>query len=179
MKIYIENYDPKNITNILLSKKVDDSFRNNKTLIEVYSNEGIYNIENNKIYKIIYNNDNNNIKKIINYFKEKDKVKYNLIVDYSQTEREECFQIPINHMSRKIEIFKYSLSEKSNVELIIKGNYENKEIELESGLANHYLSNDKYKNLVIFDFYFNVKREMDINDMNLMDDIQFFINLLF
>ena len=178
MRIYIENYDPKNITNIMLSKKLEDYFRNKKSFIEIYSDEGIYNIENNKIYKLKYNNNNENIKKIINFFKEKETARYNLIIDYSQIEKEECFQISTNHISRKIEIFKYSLCEKSNIELIIKGNYVNKEIELESGLANHYLSNDKYKNFEIFDFYFNVKREMDINDINLRDDIIFFTDIL-
>ena len=182
MRIFINNYNPNKITNILLSKKFNDHFRRHETRIEVFSEEGIYYIEKNNIYKLREINPiNTKPIKVTNFFSNQPKngIDTELIIDKSFYEKEEFNQIPLKHISRKMETFTYALSEKSNVEFVVKGIYLNREINLDEGnMANHYLINDKYKNFYVLDFYYNLKREMDIYDINLKDDIDFFFSLL-
>ncbi len=185
MKIYIEDYKVSNITNVLLLKKFNDYFRKSREYFEIFSDEGIYNIENDKIYLLneTYIDDKEKRpKKIIDYFNHQANVNIkNILVDYSVFKKEEVYQLPTDHISLNTVLMRFSMCEKSIVEFVIKGYYDKKEIQIDGNniaIANNYLNDDKYKDLVITDFYFETKREMDIEDMNLREDVEFFVKML-
>ncbi len=183
MKIYIENYKPTDINNIILSRELDTYFKKKNTVHEIYSQDGIYHIHNNNIYKLKHtttNNINNSVnkpKKILNYFNETKKYR-NVIIDFSFMKNDLYYKIPPIHVCSKTEMFIYSRAEKSLVELVVKGFYEKREIELNKKETNHFLSKDKYLNFVVTDFYFDIKDGLDIDDINMREDLEFFYNLL-
>ena len=86
MKIYIKNYNPTNIFEKL--KLLDDYYVNTKKSIEIISDEGVFYINDSKIYKMSIISDklselkNNNIELLL------DKTLYNNIVVH---------QLPLNH----------------------------------------------------------------------------------
>lgn len=177
MRIYIENYQPSKITSIILSKNIEPFFRKKNSVCEIYSPEGIYILQNNKTYKMSCEK-GKKPRKVLNYFDENSKYK-NIIIDYSLVKNDtQYYHIPLEHVCCKTETFIYSRSEKSQVELLVKGFYQKKEIELNKKETNHYLNTDKYLNLVVTDFYFNIKDDLELNDINLRDDLEFFYNLL-
>ena len=176
MKIYIENYNPKKITAFVLYKKLDEYFRKRTSEYEIYSTNGIYTLQNNKIYKITLENTSKTPQKILNYFC--DNVNKNIIIDYSNAKQELHYQLPISHVCNKTETFVYSRSEKSLVELVVKGFYIKKEIELNNKDTNYFISDNKYLNLNVSDFYFNIKKDMELSDMNLREDLEFFYRLI-
>jgi hypothetical protein len=94
MKIYIEEINPKEID----YKKIEKKLKNDRSFVELYSEEGMHVVENKKMYKIIPTNE-----KVV-------KIKENgftFILDKSKILREECYQVPINHV--KINKKKYTI----------------------------------------------------------------------
>lgn len=176
MKIYIENYNPKNITAFVLYKKLDEYFRKKTTEHEIYSSNGFYILQNNKIHKVTHECNGKKPQKILNYFSEN--TNKNIIVDYSNVKQDIHYQLPISHVCNKVDTFVYSRSDKSLVELIVKGFHIKKEIELNNKDTNYFMCDNKYLNFVVSDFYFNIKRDMELSDMNLREDLEFFNRLI-
>lgn len=108
MKIYIENLHLDELKNLdkLIKKTIEYQF--------IYSENGIYKIENNKIIQLIpndislekYNNDN-----------------LNFIIDYSYYNyNKNIYHIPFNHIIDNIEENNYKLNNLSKISLIIEYN---------------------------------------------------------
>jgi hypothetical protein len=94
-----------------INKKKLDKFKNkNETIVKLYSNEGIYQIKNNKLYKIYYIDDeksNSNITLNSQHF----------IVDNSEIKYIYSNKIPFNFKKKTLLITTY---ETSNCKIIIE-----------------------------------------------------------
>jgi len=111
MKIYIENIDPQKTTNEILAK-LNKFLTEKKEYIEVYSEEGIYNISSKKMDKT---------KK----YSEKSPIKitspFSAIIDYVTGESEPVHRLPIYHCAECITEYSYSINKTSPLKLIVKG----------------------------------------------------------
>jgi hypothetical protein len=162
MKVYIDDYDPKNLIDKL--DKLKQYLINSSNYVKIYSDEGIYNIYKSKIYKTIIEKE-----EIIRY----SSIFYGLqfIIDKSTVNEENIFSIPFNHIDYKIYKNEYKINIKSNIKLIIEGYYvENQD--------SHNNSNS-----ILFspnNFYFELLN-YEINNINEIfknDDINVFLSLL-
>ena len=106
MKLYITNCNLKNINYNLIKKYL----YNEEFIFYIYSNEGIYNIKNNKLIKLkiidknIYSHNINNIEC---------KIDNSIIID-----NDEYYQLPMDNTQIKIKRLYYELRPKSLVKLI-------------------------------------------------------------
>jgi hypothetical protein len=149
-KIFIKNYEP-----LLLIKKLtklDEYFRNKKNTIDIISTNGLFSIENGKIYKL-----NPIDVSVVSV----DFEGYELLLDKSTFERENVIsQIPYNNISFNITTFYYCqehLNKKSFLKLIIEGIYENKN-DIATMEKN---DSDKYFNFTPTNFYFLTDESFD------------------
>jgi hypothetical protein len=114
MKIYIENY---NLNNIISKCNILDKFLfNTKTQIDIYSAEGLFIVDNTKLFKLKITD--KKTCKIENYFK-----KNNIIMDDSNVDKEITYQLPQEHIAINLTIFTYKICQKSKISLVIEGTY--------------------------------------------------------
>ena len=117
MKIYINDYDISNISNN--KKGLIDLLYDTNIYTELYTNEAIYNIDNNNIYLLEPKDGEIHIYK--NYIKDVD-----LIVDNSYFEKKREYGIYGNqHIVKKIKKHSYKLNKHSKINLIIENHSEN------------------------------------------------------
>jgi len=133
MKIYIETY---NLNDIIKKLYILDKFWfNTKTQIDIYSEEGIFIVNNTKIFKL--NISDKKIQKLENYVKN-----HTLLIDDSIIDKEITYQIPQDHIAINLTSFTYKICQKSNVSLVIEGTY------------NQVPQTDKYIGFEPSNFYF-------------------------
>ena len=152
MKIYIENY---NIENLSKKMKGLNKYLTNKTnVIEVYSDEGIFVIDQQNIYNVDYLD-----KPIKNgkYISETGTV-FNMIIDTSETTRTIVNQLPPDNIIMKTETHVYEINASSKTKLVVISTL-NKAI-------------NEYKP---YDFYFDVSNDIDINSPIFKEDINVFL----
>ena len=152
MKIYIENY---NIENLSKKMKGLNKYLTNKTnVIEVYSDEGIFVIDQQNIYNVDYLD-----KPIKNgkYISETGTV-FNMIIDTSETTRTIVNQLPPDNVIMKTETHVYEINASSKTKLVVISTL-NKAI-------------NEYKP---YDFYFDVSNDIDINSPIFKEDINVFL----
>jgi len=184
-KIYIKDYN----LNLLKQKlyNLDKYFRNKETVIEVFSSEGFFNIDNNKLYKLTTIDKPKNICKFENY---------NLLFDNSYFEKENVSQIPIDHIILNTTKFYYEYQEyvkntnKENVKsssnksnnninesfliLVIEGIYENK---IQNDIKdNKNYNKDKYCDFIPINFYFLINESFD--NILIKNDLNGFLSML-
>jgi len=168
MKIYIKNYNPKNIQKKL--KLLDDYYINTKNSIEIISDEGIFYINDKKFYKM-------NI--ILDKLSELRSNDSELLLDKSVFNNETVHYLPLNHINTHITTFYYSINHKSKIKLVIEGKYEiNSDDTIENENDNTKIITNKYYNFSPINFYFEVPNE--ITDFELLnnDDLNVFLSLL-
>lgn len=157
MKLYIENYDIQNLTKKI--KNLDKYYKKTEKYTEIFSEEGIYRINESTIYKL-NNIEDYPIEKVNNLSHN-----YSLLMDKSTFSKEEVFQVPYDNtqisVERNIVAFTYSIHN-SNLKLIIEGVYET------NGFNNNN-ENNKYYGFSPIDFYFT--------DF-IMDDLNVFLSVL-
>jgi len=151
MKIFINNF------NLEILNDVSDIFKehliNTETYVKLYTNEGIYRIEDKKIY--LLDTCDKDIKMVDNYHKS-----FQLIVDPSFYHKHLVSSIHgETHLSFQTVKKKYKLNPSSEVELVIK-----------------YIS-DKGK-FVPNDIYFEFNKDVDINDLFIKKEIIEFLLVL-
>ena len=152
MKIYIENY---NIENLSKKMKGLNKYLTNKTnVIEVYSDEGIFVIDQQNIYNVDYLD-----KPIKNgkYISETGTV-FNMIIDTSETTRTIVNQLPPDNIIMKTETHVYQINATSKIKMVINLTL-NKDV-------------NEYKP---YDFYFDVSNDIDINSPIFKEDINVFL----
>jgi hypothetical protein len=153
MKIYIKNLNFDDVK--LLQVKLKSKQISRENYIELYSEEGMFNIYKNNILqlKIIDGN--------INHIEME---KYNLIIDNSIIKKNQVFSIPINHSILNIVEVKYKF-QYNPCEFKIKC------LEKANGLL------DKYdKSIELLDFYFECNN--DISNNYLIECLNEFLSLL-
>jgi hypothetical protein len=136
MKIYIQHYNLNNIASL------DKYLYSETTHIDIYSNEGIFMVDNTQIFKLKITD--KDVYKIENYgvnFSGSNN-KHTLLIDESVIEKEPVFQIPQDHIAIKLTTFTYKMYQKSNVSLVIEGTY------------NQPGNNGRYDGFEPRDFYF-------------------------
>ena len=155
MKIYIKNYNIKDIKKKL--EPLHIYFVNEQKYIQFYSNEGIFIIENIKIFKL------NILDVKLEYYKLNN---VELVIDKSIVVKEICYQLPMNSINNNITTFYYQLHKKSKVKLIIEG------------ISQTDIITDNYKNYIPTNFYFEISPEFEINNLFIKEEINEFLSLL-
>ena len=153
MKIYIDNY---NIAK--LSKKMKDLNKyltNTSSAINVYSDEGIFSIDQQNIYKITYLD--KPIKKV-KYVSENNTI-FDMIIDTTETTTIIVNQLPTDNVIIKTDTQVYQISPNSKTKLIVNLTPLNK-------ITNEYIPHD---------FYFDVSDDIDIKSPVFKEDINVFL----
>ena len=153
MKIYINNLNLDIINDI--SELFKEYLINSETYIKLYTNEGIYRIEDKQIYFLDVCD--KQIKIVEDYYNN-----FTLVIDPSFFHKQVCSSIHgETHLS--FQIFKkyYKLYKSSNISLIIK-----------------YLSNNINQKLTPNDMYFECNKDIDINDIFVKNELIEFLSLL-
>lgn len=152
MKIYIENY---NIENLSKKMKGLNKYLTNKTnVIEVYSDEGIFVIDQQNIYKVDYLD--KPIKKG-KYISDTSAV-FNMIIDTTETTKAIVNQMPPDNVIIKTETQVYQINASSKTKLVV--------ISTLNKAVNEYKP---------CDFYFDVSNDIDINSQIFKEDINVFL----
>lgn len=160
MKIYVENMKSDFIKTLKIMEKYKTCQQSKS---EIYSDEGIYQINDKYLHKCIIEDDS--IKTVTNYYKS-----CSILLDNSKIKYVEAYQIPYNHIILHIIEFHYLLSEFSKIKLVIKGNHMNKLDKLDE-------IENTYKHLTFYDLYFEVP-DIDVNDKIVKKEITEFLSLL-
>ena len=152
MKIYIENY---NIENLSKKMKGLNKYLTNKTnVIEVYSDEGIFVIDHQNIYKVDYLD--KPIKKG-KYISDTSAV-FDMIIDTTETTKAIVNQLPPDNVILKTETQVYQINATSKTKLVV--------ISRLNKAVNEYKP---------YDFYFDVSNDIDINSPIFKEDINVFL----
>jgi hypothetical protein len=147
MKIYINNYNIDNLSKKL--KGLNEYLINKTNSIEIYSDEGIYLVDENNIYNITYLDIP--IQKI-NYTDDVE-----MSIDLSTTNSIIVNQLPSDNIILKLATYTYKTCPRSKVKLIV----------------NFTLNkNMEYKP---YNFYFDVSDDIDINGPIFKEDINVFL----
>lgn len=147
MKIYIDNYNIENLHKKL--KSLDTYLINKINKIEAYSDEGIYSVDQNNVYKITY------LDKPIQRVKYTDDIE--MIIDSSETKITIVNQMPSDILILKLATYTYQICSKSKIKFVI----------------NLILNNNlDYKP---YNFYFDVDDDIDINNPIFKEDINVFL----
>ena len=147
MKIYINNYNIDNLSKKL--KGLNEYLINKTNSIEIYSDEGIYLVDENNIYNITYLD--RPIQKI-NYTDD-----IEMSIDLSTTNSIIVNQLPSDNIILKLATYTYKTCPRSKVKLIV----------------NFTLNkNMEYKP---YNFYFDVSDDIDINGPIFKEDINVFL----
>ena len=151
MKIYINNL------NLNILNELSNNFKNllidTKQYIVLYTEEGIYEINNKLIYHL--EQIDRDIKKYENFYNE-----FTLIVDPSFFNKHiETSIIGTKHISNQIVKYIYKLNKKSDLNLIIE-----------------YNSNDS--KMIENDIYFELNKEIDIDEIFIKKELIEFLSLL-
>jgi len=167
MRIYAEDLEPKKITREKIAKLQQYYFSKND-LIEVFSEKGMYLVENSKLWKLVMTNDK--ITKVL-----EDGVSF--FIDETHIEKKVHSQLPFDNHSIKKTIFTYQTK---NVRLVIEGYYEENRVTI---LNIDKLDNDKsdiYKNFIVSDSYFELKhKNLNFNNVDVKNEINVFLSLLY
>ena len=148
MKLYIENYDILKISKKL--KQLSGLFINNSYKKEIYSNEGVFTIDKNNLYKITYLD--GEISKIPKYI---DNV--NIIIDKSEETREIVNQLPFDNFILNLETRNYVLNPQSKIKLVID-----------------FIITDNM-NPEPYNFYIDIPNIVDINSHLFKEDLNVFL----
>ena len=147
MKIYINNYNIDNLSKKL--KGLNEYLINKTNSIEIYSDEGIYFVDENNIYNITY------LDRPVQKINYTDDVE--MSIDLSTTNSIIVNQLPSDNIILKLATYTYKLCPRSKVKLIV----------------NFTLNkNMEYKP---YNFYFDVSDDIDINGPIFKEDINVFL----
>jgi len=147
MKIYINNYNIDNLSKKL--KGLNEYLINKTNSLEVYSDEGIYAVDENNIYNITY------LDRPVQKINYTDDVE--MCIDLSTTNSIIVNQLPSDNIILKLATYTYKTCPRSKVKLIV----------------NFTLNkNMEYKP---YNFYFDVSDDIDINGPIFKEDINVFL----
>jgi hypothetical protein len=158
MKIYVEEIQPKKITREKLLR-LEEYFSIKKDILEIFSEKGMYLVENEKVWKLFPTNEKMN--KLI----END---VTFLIDESIVEKKICSQIPMEHACIETTIFIYY---SKNVKLVVEGFYEKN--------ISTKMTIDKYGSFITTNFYFEPKNiNLDITNPFMKNEINVFLLML-
>lgn len=152
MRIYLEHFNYQNI-NFNNLNKCNKEERNQ---IEIYSDEGIYLIENDRLYKLKLMD--GNIERSENYINN-----INLLIDKTIIKKQQNIvsHVSMNNIKRELKLYYYKLREKSPLRLVLT-----------------------YENGLLVDMYFMLFETYaaysaaDMDNFSIKEDMNSFLNLL-
>ena len=161
MKIYINHLNLDALPELL--KTLTNNYITSETYIQIYSSDGIYEINNSSSKKLI--SQDNDIQILENYHET-----FTLLVDPSYYSVEEVFQINNDHISRKMKKCFFELNKNSKIKLVIEGEVLDdkhfyKRISNEYGIAPN-------------DIYFELPEKTNINDALVKNELIVFLSRL-
>jgi hypothetical protein len=166
-KIFIKDYDP-----LLLKKKfvkLDEYFRNKEIIVELVSPDGLFLIDNNKLWKLKPFDKN----VVVHNFEG-----YELLFDASYFERELVLsQIPYDHVNIDIVKLYYgqeAFGKKSFLKLVVEGIYETNNSS--NKIGENKQNGDKYLNFTPTNFYFLASESFD--NVLLKKELNVFLSML-
>jgi hypothetical protein len=167
MKIYIDNYEPKNLSNKL--DKLNKYLINSNSYVEIYSDDGIFYVDEFGIYKIIIINDDH-----IKYTSKA--LNYGFIIDNTKLYKENVTAIPLSHINTTINKYEYKIDIKSKIKLVIEGN------DNQTNDSDILVTCEKNKltSFIPNHFYFEIldKNITTINEIFNNNDLNVFLSLL-
>lgn len=127
MKIYIEDNNNTILKKIASNKKIlhniDKYLVDKKNITKIYSKNGFFDINDNKIYITKIITDNVYKKKVICENNE-----FNLLIDNSKLEKHIAFQLPYEHVCMPLIITTYVNSINKNLKLVVENLYNMEDI---------------------------------------------------
>lgn len=149
MRIFIKNYNINKIADVipLLNKYNTQLYE----LLEVYSTDGIYNIDSNNLVKLNYTDIP--ITSINNYYKD-----ISILIDKSYINIEKVSQLPPEHIAISINKQSFFVNKTSPIKMILETINDN--------------------NNTLYNFYFEMKDELDINNVFIKEELIVFLSLL-
>jgi hypothetical protein len=148
-KIYIKDFEIASLRKKL--GKLDQYFRNQEITVELVSPDGLFTIENNKLYKL---------KPVDKEIIEREFEGFTLLFDNSYFEREFTFShVPYDHINLDVVKFYYGeelLGKKSFLRVVVEGLYENDNTDKFGETKK-----DKYSNFLPTNFYFLANESFD------------------
>jgi len=161
MKIYINHLNLDALHEIL--KTLNNNYINSETYVQIYSSDGIYEINNVSSKKLTPVD--SDIQILENYHEN-----FTLLVDPSYYSVEEVFQINNDHISRKMKRCFFELNKNSKIKLVIEGEVLDdkhfyKRISNEYGIAPN-------------DIFFELPEKTNINDALVKKELIVFLSCL-
>ena len=166
MKIYIDKFNEKALSTYMNSfnsphiNLFTKYFIKTEKLVEIYSDEGIFVVDNNNIHKIIYND--KPIIHVDNYYQS-----IKLLIDQTTQIKESVSQLPFNHIILNTTKYIFSSNHKTKIFLIIETNSDNIN-------EKNIIDNDNS----VYNVYFNVPNDADINNPFIKEELNVFLSLL-
>ena len=161
MKIYINHLNLDALPEIL--KTLNNNYIKSETYIQIYSSDGMYEINNSSSKKLL--SIDSDIEILQNYHEN-----FTLLVDPSYYSVEEVFQINNEHISRKMKRCFFELNKNSKIKLVIEGEVLDdkhfyKRISNEYGIAPN-------------DIFFELPEKTNINDALVKKELIVFLSCL-
>jgi hypothetical protein len=156
MKIYIQNFNIDILSDIM--KQLAANYTHTESYTIIYSECGIYRIDDDTTIKKLVCLDND-IKIFKNYYNE-----FTLIADPSYYTTEIVNNIEPQHISKSVKRYFFEINEKSKIQLVIEGE------ETKNVNANSLIN--------LYDIYFEVPNNIDINDALVKKEIIVFLSIL-
>ena len=161
MKIYINHLNLDALPELL--KTLNNNYVNSETYVQIYSSDGIYEINNTSSKKLMPID--NDIQILENYHEN-----FTLLVDPSYYGVEEVFQINNDHISRKMKRCFFEFNKNSKIKLVIEGEVLDdkhfyKRISNEYGIAPN-------------DIYFELPEKTNITDALVKKELIVFLSCL-
>jgi hypothetical protein len=148
MRLFIENYNILKISKKL--KNLEGLFINNVYKKEIYSDEGIFTVDKNNLYKITYLD--GEITTIPNFIDD-----VNIIIDKSEETREIVNYLPFTNFILNLETRYYVLNPQSKIKLVID-----------------FIITDNM-NPEPYNFYIDIPNIIDINSPVFKEDLNVFL----
>jgi len=154
---YINNFNIDLLDSII--KKIEDNYVSSETYIQIYAVDGVYQINDKYINKLIAND-----KKIEIFEKYYDN--FTLIVDSSYYTKEIINCVNPEHISTNMKRCFFKLNKNSFLNLVIEGT------------ENTNFSKKNKHDINPNDIYFEISNNVDINDALVKKEINVFLSLL-
>jgi hypothetical protein len=138
-----------------------------ESIVHVYSKEGIYQVNENQIYKLYVNSEKIHENIVLKTHDDDDDKQITLVIDDSVIEKELVHQIPYDHINIPLTTHIYSLN---------KNNKNNNYNKLGLTLVIEFIQNDK-ENIKPINYYFECASEIGYNNLPI-EDINVFLSLL-
>lgn len=162
MKIYINNLNIDILSDIM--NKIKEQYITSETYIQIYANDGIYQINDKTIQKC--NPVDHDIQLHNNYYEN-----YTLIVDTSYYTLEPINKIPLEHISTKMKKYFYQINKNSVIKLVVEGPMLEDNVNITKKGTTDY-------DIKPCDLYFETPDTIDINNILIKKEINVFLSML-